>query len=177
LVRAEVLAETWDEILDAKSIPVYDRPREQAWRHWAMGLAQAGKGDAVAALEESRQMDAALRSYEELVKKKAPAELVVARQELEGHILAAQGKIGPSIKAFKTASTAQRKLRYSEPAYYPRPVNEALGEMALQHGKRAEAEVAFRTALEDLPNSARSVKGLAATQKHEGKPTGAAAIE
>ena len=36
LMRAMVLAQSWDEILDGTSLPVYDKPREQAWRHWAM---------------------------------------------------------------------------------------------------------------------------------------------
>ena len=29
------------EILDGKTIPVYDRPEQQAWRLWAIGLAEA----------------------------------------------------------------------------------------------------------------------------------------
>ena len=70
LMRAMVLSENWDEILDGHSLPVYDRPREIAWRHWAMGLADASKGDAAAANEEGRLMDAALRQYEEVVKHK-----------------------------------------------------------------------------------------------------------
>jgi len=50
--------EKWDEILDGQTLPVYERPHEQAWRHWAMGLAHAGKGDAASPLNRS------LRSYE-----------------------------------------------------------------------------------------------------------------
>ncbi|HWZ32914.1 MAG TPA: hypothetical protein VNX18_16350 [Bryobacteraceae bacterium] len=172
LMRAMVLSENWDELLDGTSLPVYDRPREQAWRHWAMGVAQAGKGNASAAAEESKQMDAALKDYDAQVKHAPPAELTVAHQELEGHVLAAQGKTDAAIKALKHASDAQRKIRYSEPPQYPRPVNEALGEIALKAGKTAEAQTAFRTALEDLPASSRSVKGLAAAGEH--KSTGAA---
>jgi tetratricopeptide (TPR) repeat protein len=173
LMRAMVLSETWDEILDGKSLPVYDRPREQAWRHWAMGLAWASKGNATAANEEARQMDATLRQYEEIVKRKPPAELTVAREELTGHIEAAEGKVGKGLKTLENASKAQRKLRYSEPAYYPRPVAEALGEVALRHGKRSVAEAAFRSCLEDLPGSVRSVNGLRDAQKISGKQIGA----
>jgi tetratricopeptide (TPR) repeat protein len=160
LMRAEVLAESWDEILDGTSLPVYDRPREQAWRHWATGVAQASKGNAAAALEEAHQMDSAFKQYEDLMKKKAPAELLVAREELNGHIQVAQGKLKEGLNTLGSAAAAQRKLRYSEPPYYPRPVNEALGEIALKNGKVSEAVVAFRTNLEDLPNSARSLNGL-----------------
>jgi tetratricopeptide (TPR) repeat protein len=172
LMRAMVLSQNWDELLDGTSLPVYDRPREQAWRHWAMGVAQAGKGNGSAAAEEAKAMDAALKDYESQVKKQPPAELTAARMELEGHVLFAQGKGDAALKALKHASETQRKIRYSEPPQYPRPVNEALGEIALKAGKTAEAQVAFRTALEDLPGSARSVKGLAATDH---KSTGAAA--
>ena len=138
-----------------------------------MGVAEAGKGDAAAAAEQARLMDESLKAYDEQVKRKAPAELVVARQELEAHVLGAQKKTDAAIKAFKSASAAQRKLRYSEPPYYPRPVNEALGEFAARAGKATEAQTAFQTALQDLPGSARSVKGLAAVEKHDGKSTGA----
>jgi tetratricopeptide (TPR) repeat protein len=165
LMRAMVLSENWDEILDGHSLPVYDRPREQAWRHWAMGVAQASKGNAAAANEEAHQMDAALQQYAQVVKRKAPEELTVAREELTGHILAAEGKVGKGLKALENASKMQRKLRYSEPAYYPRPVAEAWGEVALKNGKRSAAETAFRLCLEDLPGSVRSVNGLREAQK------------
>jgi tetratricopeptide (TPR) repeat protein len=165
LMRAMVLSENWDEIVEGKSLPVYDRPREQAWRHWAMGVAWASKGNGAAANEEARLMDAALVDYESAVKRKAPAELTVAREELAGHILAAEGKVDKGLKALENASKLQRKLRYSEPAAYPRPVAEALGEVALRHGKKATAEAAFRNCLEDLPGSARSVSGLREAQK------------
>ncbi len=173
LMRAMVLSENWDEILDGHSLPVYDRPRELAWRHWAMGVAHASKGNAAGANEEARQMDAAFRQYEEVVKRKAPAELLVAREELSGHIQAAEGKVSKGLKTLENASKQQRKLRYSEPACYPRPVAEALGEVALRHGKRTIAEAAFRSTLEDLPGSVRSVNGLRDAQKGPNKQVGA----
>jgi len=177
LMRAMVLAQSWDEILDGQSLPVYERPREQAWRHWAMGMAHAGKGDAGLALGEARQMDSIFREYEDVVKRKPPVELVIARQELDGHILAAEGKTKQAMHTLASASLAQRKLRYSEPPYYPRPVDEAIGEIALKAGKLAEAEVAFRRTLADLPGSARSLAGLREVQKRNGsKATSSAAF-
>ena len=169
LMRAMVLAQSWDEILDGKSLPVYDRPREQAWRHWAMGVAQASKGDAAAAQAEAHQMDTVFKQYEEVVKRKPPVELMIARQELDGHILAAEGKTKHALHTLGSAAQAQRKLRYSEPPYYPRPVNEAIGELALRAGKLSEAEAAFRMTLTDLPGSARSVAGLREAQKRGNK--------
>ncbi|HLX42796.1 MAG TPA: hypothetical protein VKR43_05155 [Bryobacteraceae bacterium] len=174
LMRALVVSENWDAILDGHSLPVYDRPREQAWRHWAMGVAQASKGDAEAAMQEAHQMDAALKQYEQDVKRKPPAELVVGRQELEGHILAAQGKADEGFNALGSAAMAQRKLRYSEPPFYPRPVDEAIGEVSLRLGRLSDAEVAFRRCLIDLPGSARSIAGLQETLRRENKTSGSA---
>lgn len=174
LMRALVLAQAWDQILDGKSLPVYNRPRELAWRHWAMGLAEVGKGNAAAARGEERQMDAALKQYEVQVKRKPPAELTVAREELEGHILAAEGKYQQAMNQLGSASVAQRKIRYSEPPVYPRPVDEAIGEIALRAGQFADAQAAFRQSLAQLPGSSRSVKGLAEASKHgHSKTTGA----
>ena len=174
LMRAMVVSENWDAILDGHSLPVYDRPREQAWRHWAVGVAQASKGNAEAAAQEAHQMDAALKQYEQDVKRKPPAELVVGRQELEGHILAAQGKVNDAVNALGNAAMAQRKLRYSEPPFYPRPVDEAIGEVSLRLGRLSDAEVAFRRCLIDLPGSARSIAGLQETLRRENKTSGAA---
>jgi hypothetical protein len=173
LMRALLLSENWDEILDGKSLPVYDRPREQAWRHWLTAVAYASKGEAAHATEEAHQMDAILRDYETVVKRKPPVELMIAREELGGHILAAQGKAKQAIETLETASKNQRKLRYSEPPYYPRPVAEAMGEVALKLGKLPQAEAAFRSALDDLPGSARSVAGLAEVRKRSSKTSGA----
>lgn len=177
LLRAMVLSENWDAILDGSSLPVYDRPRERAWRHWAMGIAQAGKGDAAAAALEVRNMDAELKNYEDQVKHKPPAELLVGRQELEGHVLAAQGKTKEALAALGNAAKEQRKLRYSEPPYYPRPVDEAVGEVALKAGRLQDAESAFRRCLTDLPGSARSVAGLQETLRRGNKTSGAADLQ
>jgi predicted negative regulator of RcsB-dependent stress response len=137
-----------------------------------MALAWASKGNAASANEEARQMDAALRQYEEIVKRKAPEELVIARVELSGHLEVAEGKVGKGLKTLENAAKMERKLRYSEPVRYPRPVAEALGEVALRHGKRSTAEAAFRSSLEEFPASARSVNGLRDAQKNSNKATG-----
>lgn len=175
LMRALVLAQAWDQILDGKSLPEYKRPRELAWRQWALALAENGKGNIAAARDHQKQMDAVLKQYEVEVKRKPPAELTIARQELEGHILATEGKYKQAMSELSAAATAQRKLRYSEPPYYPRPVAEATGEIALEAGQLSEAESAFKLALADLPNSSRSLKGLAQVQKKRDSKTSGAA--
>src|SRR6266849_9751178 len=61
LMETLVHFEKWNEILDGKTLVTYDKPREQAWRHWAIGLARAAKGDTRGAKSEAKAMDAALK--------------------------------------------------------------------------------------------------------------------
>jgi tetratricopeptide (TPR) repeat protein len=169
MMRTLVQSESWDEILDGHALPVYDKPREQAWRHWAMALAYVGKKDAAKAKAESAMMDASLREYKEKVQMPVPEPLKVARLELDGHLKLAEGKVGGSMKKLEEAARAERRMNYTEPPYYPRPVNEALGQRALENGKNAVAEAAFRRALEQYPESARAKAGLrAVTQEATG---------
>ena len=172
LMRTLVHFEKWDDILDGKTLPVYDKPREQAWRHWAMGLAYAGKGNRRAAKREAKAMDASMKSLKEKTKD-VPKQIDVGRDELDGQIALASKKIDRSMKLLQAASTAERALRYNEPPAYPRPVAEALGRRALEHGKLEIAEKAFRAALEQYPESGRAASGLAETLRREGKPIAA----
>ena len=64
LDQVDVRFEKWNEILDGKTIPVYDKPEQNAWRHWAMGLAYSatgqagqGEGDARRHAQGSRRRD------------------------------------------------------------------------------------------------------------------------
>ena len=165
MMRTLVQSESWDEILDASTLPIYDKPREQAWRHWAMALAYLGKNNLNEAKAESGLMDASLRAYKEKVKMATPEPLKVARQELDGHLKIAEGKLGHGLKTLQEASLAETRLDYTEPPYYPRPVAEALGQIALKNGRTQTAEAAFRTALRQYPGDQRAQDGLAATQQ------------
>jgi tetratricopeptide (TPR) repeat protein len=174
MMRSLVQSESWDEILEGTSLPIYDKPREQAWRHWALAQANAAKGNLEAAREESKLMEAALKDYKEKVKMKVPDVLEVAREELDGHLNLAEGKLDSGIKKLEQAANMERHLVYSEPPYYPRPVLEVLGEAALKNGKLPEAETAFRKALEQYPASHRAQVGLRAALEGQHKPVQAA---
>lgn len=173
LMRTLVQSESWDEILDGNTLPVYDRPREMAWLHWANGLAYAAKRDVAHAKAEAKQMDASLTQYAEQVKRKPPVELTIAREELEGHIAAASGQVDHGLKILAKAARAERAMTYSEPPYYPRPAYEAMGQVALRNGRLEEAEAAFRQALDQYPASVKSRAGLNETLKKANKPTDA----
>jgi tetratricopeptide (TPR) repeat protein len=152
MMRTLVQFERWDMILDGQTLPAFTRPRQEAWRHWARALAYASKGDPARAGEESRQFEQSMTEFRDKTHRPEPPELQVARQELAGHIDVAQGNISRGLKMLATASKAERRLTYTEPPYYPRPVAEALGHEALKHNQPATAEKAFRIALQQYPS-------------------------
>ena len=175
MMRSLVQSESWEEILDGKTLPVYEKPREQAWRHWALALAYVAKGDAALAKAESKLMDGSLKEYKEKVKMPVPEALQTAREELDGQLKLAEGKIDPALKKLEQAANLERHMLYSEPPYYPRPVLEVLGQAALKNGRLPEAESAFRRALEQYPASFRAQSGLRATLQREHKTVEAGA--
>ncbi len=162
MLRTLVQSESWDQILDGSTLPVYAKPREEAWRHWARALAHIGKGDLGLAKDESGLMDASLRDYKQRVKLPTPEPLKVARGELDGQLQVAEGKLGRGMHKLRDAARLEQKMIYSEPPYYPRPVSEALGEIAMRNQHPAEAKAAFRIALQQYPNSFKAQKGLRA---------------
>jgi tetratricopeptide (TPR) repeat protein len=172
LMETLVHFERWDQILDGKTLVVYDKPREEGWRHWAIGLAYAAKGDVRGAKGEAKAMEAALKDLKKKTNE-APKPLLIARQELDGHIAFASKKYDKSFQTLQAAIHSERALRYTEPPSYPRPVAEALGPMALSQGKLRIAEDAFRQALEQYPESRRSTEGLAETLRRASKPVAA----
>jgi tetratricopeptide (TPR) repeat protein len=172
LMRTLVSFEKWDEILDGQTLPVYDRPHEQAWRHWAMGLAHAGKGDAARAKSELRSMNAALKQLSASSPQDVPGSLRVARKELEGQIAWAAHRRAKSLAVLQQAAHMERSLRYTEPPTYPRPVSEVVGRKAMEEGKPQMAEAAFRDVLDQFPESSRALTGLADAQRRQGKSEG-----
>ncbi len=160
MMRTLVQGERWDEILDGKTLPIYDKPREQAWRHWALSQAYAAKGNLDSARAESKLMDASLRDYKEKVKMPVPDVLEIARLELDGHLKLAEGKSDTGLKKLSEAADREVHLTYTEPPYYPRPVLEVLGEAAMKSGKPDQAMAAYKRALEQYPSSHRAQVGL-----------------
>jgi tetratricopeptide (TPR) repeat protein len=160
LFRTLVQFEKWDELLDGKTLPAYDKPREQAWRQYAIGMAHAARGNPAGAKAAAQAMDQALGELKAKTKDDPPAYLKVAREELNGHLALAEGKFERGVDLLLAASKNERVLRYNEPPSYPRPVLEALGGIALRAGRTALAERAFRGALEQFPESSHALAGL-----------------
>jgi tetratricopeptide (TPR) repeat protein len=164
LIKTLVRFERWDDILDGRTIPVYDKPEQQAWRQWAMGLAYAAKG----------QFDHANSSLAELKKQSdritsATEPIYIAAIELEATIEARSGKARKGFDLFKRAAEREAAMLYTEPPSYPRPVTEAFGNVAIAVNDYAAAERAYRSALEQEPGSGRAYFGLAVAQQRLGK--------
>ncbi len=152
----------WEEILAGKLLPEYPVAREQAWRHWARGLAFAARGDAAQARAEAKSMDEQMKAWEKVSGSPAP-QLEVARLELSGHVEMAAGHKKKGLDLLERAAMRELALPYNEPAAYPRPVWEAMGQAAWEARDRKRAETAFRRALEQNPGSSRARQGLGTT--------------
>lgn len=164
LVKTLVRFERWEEILDAATIPMYDKPEQQAWRHWSRGLAYAATGKESSARESLAEMEVALAAI-----KASQQPLLIAAQELEGHIAARFADRKKGLALMQKAADREAALIYSEPPSYPRPVVEGLAGLALALGEADEAEKAYREALEREPGSGRAYLGLAAALTARGR--------
>jgi tetratricopeptide (TPR) repeat protein len=164
LIKSTVRFEKWNEILDGKTLPVYDKPEQQAWRHWAIGLAQAATGQA----DKAKATLAELRKDLDAVTS-AKEPLGIALQELEATIAARAGDKNKAYELYRKAATREAAMLYTEPPAYPRPVVEGLGNVALGLRDYATAEKAYRETLEREPGSGRAYFGLAAALDGLGK--------
>jgi tetratricopeptide (TPR) repeat protein len=170
MLRTLVQFEKWDAIVGGNDgtnqagdlLPEFGKPRQDAWRHWARALAYANRANPAAAKEEQRLFDQSMADFRAKTHRPDPPELVVARLEMLGHVELADAQVDRALKQFEAASKAERRLTYTEPPYYPRPVAEAMGHAALKNHKPAVAERAFRTALEQYPSDAHAEQGLKA---------------
>lgn len=170
LVKTLVRFERWDLVLDGQTIPAYDKPEQQAWRAWATGLAHAAQGDRKAAEADWKEMGESLQRIEA---SKRP--LGIAHLELEATIAARGGDRQKAWQLFRKAADQEIALLYTEPPYYPRPVVEGWGHLALALGDYATAETAYREALTREPGGGRAYFGLAAALEGQGRTADAEA--
>jgi tetratricopeptide (TPR) repeat protein len=164
LIKSTVRFEKWNEILDGKTLPVYDKPEQQAWRHWAIGLASSATGQAANAKDALAAMQ---KDLDAVTSSKEP--IGIALQELEATIAARAGDRKKAYELYRKAADREAAMLYTEPPAYPRPVVEGLGNVALALGDHAAAEKAYRETLEREPGSGRAYFGLAAALDGLGK--------
>jgi tetratricopeptide (TPR) repeat protein len=164
LIKSVVRFEKWNEILDGKTIPTYDKPEQNAWRHWATGLAYANTGQLDKAKATLAEMQADLEGVTS-----SKEQLGIGAQELEATIAARGGDKKKAFELYRKAATREAAMLYTEPPSYPRPVVEGWGNVALAIGDHATADKAYRETLGREPGSGRAYFGLAAALDGEGK--------
>jgi tetratricopeptide (TPR) repeat protein len=171
VIKSVVRFEKWNEILDGKTLPLYDKPEQNAWRHWATGLAYANTGQ----LDKARATLADMqKDLESVTSSKEPIGIGV--QELEATIATRSGDKKRGYELYRKAADREAAMLYTEPPSYPRPVVEGWGNVALAMGDHAAADKAYREALGREPGSGRAYFGLAAALEGEGKIAEARAV-
>lgn len=98
-------------------------------------------------------------------------ELNIASLELQGCIKSAEGEYAEALLLLEKAQSKEKKLGYSEPPTYARPV---LLSIASAHGKAGESDKAieaYQALLLKRPNSANAFFGLAAVYRRKGDMT------
>jgi hypothetical protein len=164
MMGAMVQFRKWDDILSGQ-LPKPQKPRLLAWYHWARAIAQAEKGNLTEVKTEAALMDAALEAHKKANKGTIRPEMKVAKDELKGHISIADKHVDKGLRQLAKAAERERKLMYTEPPPYPRPVAEALGYWAMRHGKTEIAERAFKDALIQYPADYHAESGLRALRE------------
>jgi tetratricopeptide (TPR) repeat protein len=165
LIKTVVRFEKWNEILDSRTIPVYDKPEQNAWRHWAMGLAASATGQADQAKSLLADMQ---KDLEKVTSAKEP--IAIGVQELEATIAARAGDKKKAYDLFRKAADREIAMLYTEPPAYPRPVAEGFANVAFALGDFTTAEKEYRETLAREPGSGRAYFGLAASLDGLGKP-------
>jgi tetratricopeptide (TPR) repeat protein len=89
-----------------------------------------------------------------------PGVLAIAARVIEARAAQAGGDHAAAAAKFAQAAEIQDRLPYMEPPFWYYPVHQSLGAALLAQGKIAEAEVAFRTALQRAPNNGWAAAGL-----------------
>ena len=144
---------------------------------YARAFAQANTGDLKGA-QASRAKIAALQKidFAKYVAFNVPAEAMIplALASADGEIARKSGDLPGAIAHFKRAQEMERKLPYTEPAYWHRPVAHLLGAALLEAGKPAEAEAVYTDSLHHSRRDGWALAGLVKALDAQGKTAEAA---
>jgi hypothetical protein len=174
----EVRFGRWDEIL-ARTQPPATQPYPTGMWHFARGMAQLRKGNAVEAQKELASLEAIAKTpeMEKLLigtTNFAGRLLTVASGVLRGEILSSQGQHAQAIASLREAAAIEDTLTYNEPADWPLPVNNYLGNALLKAKRPKEAADAFNADLRKFPKNGWGLYGLAQAQEAMGDKMAAA---
>jgi tetratricopeptide (TPR) repeat protein len=164
----------WSEILRLPSPDPAMRTVYALWR-FARGSAFAGQREVARA---EREHEAFLEAGKRLPEDDgARTMLTVAERVLRARIAAVKGETEAALELLRQGVELEDTLPYGEPPAWYSPVRESLGGALLRARRHAEAETVFRADLERNRRSGRSLFGLAAALKAQGKTYEARLVE
>jgi tetratricopeptide (TPR) repeat protein len=100
----------------------------------------------------------------------------IATHQLMGDIAYRRGDFAGAAQHYGVSVELQDGLRYTEPAYWNKPVRHDLGAALLAAGQAAEAERVYREDLAKFPDNGWSLYGLAESLEAQGKTAEAAEV-
>jgi tetratricopeptide (TPR) repeat protein len=155
----------WEETL-AEPAPPADIRFASGLVHYARGVANAALerwDDAQAELDSVRQIAT------EFTEDWPSTVMQVAVHALTGDIAYRQGNFEEAIAHYEVAIDLEDGLRYTEPAYWNRPLRLDLGAALLAAGRAADAESVYRDNLVRFPENGWALQGLAVALDAQGK--------
>ena len=169
----------WEELLKLPE-PDHRLPISIVLWHFARGSAFARTGKVSEAESELRSLIAAEKAIPSDTLyglNGAGSVLKIAENVLTARVALASGDRKSAAKYLRTAIDAEDELNYDEPPGWYMPVRETLGSVLMLSRDYTEAERVFRADLEKHPRNARSLFGLVASLKAQGKQTDAQFVQ
>ena len=166
----------WDEVL-AEPAPDSRMIMTAALRHYARGLAYAGKGDRAKSLEEQQAFSAARAAIpQQTMFLFNPADKImnIAALVLEARLAT---DANSAIPIWRRAVEAQDALSYDEPPAWYYWLRQSLGAALLRSGRAAEAEAVFREGLRRVPRNPRLLFGLWKCLEAQGRSSDAGWVQ
>lgn len=166
----------WNEVL-AEPPPPPGLKLDNAIYAYARGFAAVNTGDRATAMADRAKLaalrDSDLSAFDAFaIPAKPMTELALAM--LDGEIARKDGQLDAAIASFRRASDIERRLPYTEPAYWHQPVSHYLGAALIQAGRPQEAEAVYRESLKHYRRDGWAYFGLAQALERQGKTAEAA---
>jgi len=155
----------WEETV-AEPMPPADIPFAAGLAHYSRGVASAALDQPDAARAE---LDSVSRIAAEFTEDWPATVMQIAVHSLSGDIAFRQGDYEGAIAHYGQALELEDSLRYTEPAYWNRPIRRDLGAALLAAGRTAEAENAYAEDLSKFPDNGWSLFGIIQAFEAQGK--------
>ncbi len=182
-VEMRVLYLTSGGTLDPATVPEAASADDKFTFAYGEAIAAAQRGDKAALDDASARLHALAKelggAHEHasmVMMQAATAERpAIVLEQVEALQLAANGKQDEAIALLEKAAAAEQAMAFEfGPPAVEKPSFELLGDQLMAAGRAADAETAYRTALEHTPGRSRTLEGLLAAQKKLGKTEEAA---